>query len=131
MACVLGADRARATDLEQLVRDYTPLEVERLPLHPRAMSRLSRGAFRLIVLDAEETDPLAYCNEVYRRLSGPGRRQVPLVICIGAGQTLRPPLRRLADRPNTRVLDRPPGPAQLLEAIGGALGWTLHAEISA
>ena len=31
--------------------------------------------------DTDPSDPLAYCNEVYRRLSSTSRRQMPIVIC--------------------------------------------------
>ena len=105
------------------MRELTPLEVDTLDLSPRAMTRLSRGSYCLVVLDARRSDPLAYCNELVRRLSSPNRRQIPIVICADPGTELRPPLRSLLDRPAARLVERPVAGPGLGAAVADALGW--------
>jgi hypothetical protein len=120
-SCVIGADRAAVSDLEQLLRELTPLDVEALDISPRSLTRLSRGSYCVVVVDTDPSDPLAYCNEVYRRLSSTSRRQMPIVICSPSDEAVRPPIRELLGRPNVRVVERPMRPADLVEAVSDAL----------
>jgi len=120
-SCVIGADRDAVSSLERLLRQLTPLDVEALDISPRSLGRLSRGSYCVVVVDTDPSDPLAYCNEVYRRLSSASRRQVPIVICSRRNQPIRPPLRELAGRPNVRIVDRPTLPKDLVAAVSDAL----------
>ncbi len=120
-SCVIGADKDAVSSLERLLRQLTPLDVEALDISPRSLGRLSRGSFCVVVVDADPSDPLAYCNEVYRRLSSTGRRQVPIVICSRRNQPIRPPIRELVGRSNVRIVDRPTPPEDLVAAVSDAL----------
>ena len=119
--CVIGADRAAVSTLEHLLRELTPLEVEQLDSTPRSLDRLSRGKFSVVVVDTDPSDPLAYCNELHRRLSSASRRQLPIVICSAPDQPVRPPLRELLGRPNVRLIERPMRPEALVAAVADAL----------
>lgn len=119
--CVIGSDPSAVSTLEHVLRELTPLEVERLDLSPRSMMKLSRGKYCVVVVDAGPSDPLAYCNEVYRRLNTASRRQLPIVICSAEDQPPRPPLRALVGRPNVRLVDRPARPDDLVSAVSEAL----------
>jgi hypothetical protein len=120
-SCVIGADPAAVSGLEQLLRELTPLDVEALDPSPRSLSRLSRGTYSVVVVDTDPSDPLAYCNEVYRRLSSTSRRLVPIVICSPPNQPIRPPIRKLVGRPNVRIVERPMRPDDLVSAVSDAL----------
>ena len=120
-SCVIGADPDAVSGLEQLLRERTPLEVEALDLSPRSLTRLSRGSYCVIVVDTDPSDPLAYCNEVYRRLSRTSRRQMPIVICSPPDQPIRPPIRDLLGRPNVRIVERPMRGDDLVAAVSDAL----------
>lgn len=120
-SCVIGSDRAAVSTLEQLLRDLTPLEVESLDPSPKSLDRLSRGTYCVVVVDTDPSDPLAYCNELYRRLTSESRRQVPIVICSPPDQPMRPPIRDLLSRPNVRVVDRPTRPEALVAAVSEAV----------
>ena len=120
-SCVIGADPDAVSSLEHLLRELMPLDVEALDPSPRSLSRLSRGKYCVVVVDADPSDPLAYCNEVYRRLSSSSRRQLPIVICSPPDQAIRPPMRELVGRPNVRIVKRPMRPDQLVTAVSDAL----------
>lgn len=90
-------------------------------MSPRSLTRLSRGSYCVVVVDTDPSDPLAYCNEVYRRLSSAGRRQVPVVVCSRRNQPIRPPIRELVGRANVRIVDRPTPPKELVAAVADAL----------
>ena len=120
-SCVIGSDRTAVSTLEHLLRELTPLEVEPLDSTPRSLDRLSRGKYCVVVVDTDPRDPLAYCNELYRRLSSSSRRQVPIVICSPAAQAIRPPIRALLGRPNVRIVDPSARPEALVSAIADAL----------
>lgn len=120
-ACVIGIDREATTSLAELLTECTDLWVESLEFNPRAMSRLSRGTYRLVILDTTEGDPLAYRNELARRLSGPARRHLPLVICHTPGDELRPPIATLAARDGARLLARPFDVPTLLRTVESVL----------
>lgn len=120
-SCVIGADPEAVSSLEHLLRELTPLDVEALDLSPRSLSRLSRGSYCVVVVDADPSDPLAYCNELYRRLSSAGRRQLPIVICSSPAEPIRPPISELVNRPNVRVVERPLRPDDLVAAVSDAL----------
>lgn len=122
-ACVVAVDPDATERLEQLVRDLTPLQVEQLDGSPRAMARLSRGDYCLIVVDAGAGDPLAFCNELYRRLSRGRLSRVPLIIVREPGQRLRGPLAKLAGRPQAECLTRPMTPPAFMAGISTTLGW--------
>jgi hypothetical protein len=122
-ACVIGSDDESTAVLERIVRDLTPLEVERLGCSAQAMARLSHTDYRLVVLDARPGDPLAFCNEVYRRLSRPERLGIPVLITADSPAELRGPLAQLAARARTHLLPRPATHAGLDEAITHAMGW--------
>ena len=120
-SCVIGTDRSAVSTLEHLVRELTPLEVETLDSTPRSLDRLSRGKFCVVVVDTDPSDPLAYCNELYRRLSTASRRMLPIVICSRPDEPVRPPIRELLGRPNVRMVERPTRPEALVAAIADAL----------
>lgn len=120
-ACVIGGDGEAASNIERLVRELTPFEVERLDLSPRSMTRLSRGSYCVVILDTRPSDPLAYCNEVRRRLGSLSRRQLPVVIASPPDQPMRPPVRDLAARPNARVVERPVTGDALVAAVSDAM----------
>lgn len=120
-SCVIGADPEAVSDLEQFLRELTPLDVEALDTSPRSLMRLSRGSYSVIVVDTDPSDPLAYCNEVYRRLSSTSRSQLPIVICAPPNQPIRPPIRDLVGRPNVRIVERPMRPDDLVAAVSDAL----------
>lgn len=120
-SCVIGADSDAVSSLERLLRQNTPLDVEALDISPRSLGRLSRGSYCVVVVDTESSDPLAYCNEVYRRLSSASRRQMPIVICSRRDEPMRPPIRELVGRPNVRIVDRPTPPKDLVAAVSEAL----------
>ena len=120
-SCVIGTDRSAVSTLEHLVRELTPLEVETLDSTPRSLDRLSRGKFCVVVVDTDPSDPLAYCNELYRRLSTASRRMLPIVICSRPDEPVRPPIRALLGRPNVRMVERPTRPEALVAAIADAL----------
>ncbi len=120
-SCVIGVDRDAVSDLEQLLRELTPLDVEALDPSPRSLSRLSRGSYCVVVVDSDPSDPLAYCNEVYRRLSSTSRRLIPIVICSPPDQPIRPPIRELVGRPNVRIVQRPMRPDDLVAAVSDVL----------
>ena len=119
--CVIGADPDAVSSLEHLLRERTPLDVEALDLSPRSLTRLSRGNYCVVVVDTGPSDPIAYCNEVYRRLSSSSRRQQPIVICSPSDQPIRAPMRDLVGRPNVRIVERPMRPDDLLTAVSDAL----------
>jgi hypothetical protein len=81
----------------------------------------------VVVVDSMPTDPLAYCNEVYRRLNSASRRQVPIVICSERDEPIRPPIRQLVGRPNVRLVDRSARPDDLVAAVSDALQTTATA----
>lgn len=120
-ACVISGDPEAASNIEHLLRELTPFEVERLDLSPRSMTRLSRGNYCVVILDTRPSDPLAYCNEVQRRLGSVSRRQLPVVIASPPNQPLRPPVRDLAARPNARVVERPVIGDALVAAVSDAM----------
>ena len=120
-SCVIGTDPDAVSGLERLLREHTPLDVEALDPSPRSLSRLSRGSYCVVVVDTDPSDPLAYCNEVYRRLSSTNRRQLPIVICSPTDQPIRPPIRKLVGRPNVRIVERPMCPDDLVAAVSDAL----------
>lgn len=120
-SCVIGSDRSAVSTLEHLMRELTPLEVEPLDSTPRSLDRLSRGKFCVVVVDTDPSDPLAYCNELHRRLSTASRRLLPIVICSRSDQPVRPPIRELLGRPNVRLVERPTRPEALVAAIADAL----------
>lgn len=120
-SCVIGADADAVSSVEHLLRELTPLEVESLDPTPRSLNRLSRGTYCVVVVDTDPSDPLAYCNEVYRRLSTASRRQLPIVICSAPDEPIRPPLRQLVDRPNVRVVQRPMRAGDLVAALSDVL----------
>jgi hypothetical protein len=120
-SAVIGANPTAVESIEHLIRELTPLDVERLDVSPRSLTRLSRGTYSVVVVDADPSDPLAYCNELYRRLTSPGRRKVPVVICSPADQSPRPPIRQLVDRPNVTIVDRPTRPDDLVAAVSDAV----------
>lgn len=120
-ACVISGDGETAADIERLLRELTPFEVECLDLSPRSMTRLSRGSYCVVILDTRPSDPLAYCNEVQRRLGSVSRRQLPIIIASPRDQPLRPPVRDLASRPNARVVERPVVGDALVAAVSDAM----------
>lgn len=128
-AGVLAVDPAATERLDQLVRDLTPLQVERLDGSPRAMARLSRGDYSLVVVDASAGDPLAFCNELYRRLSRGRLSRVPLIIVRERGQPLRGPLAKLAARPQAECLTLPMTPPAFMAGISATLGWGGHDDV--
>lgn len=129
-SCVIGADRNAVSSVEHLLRELTPLEVESLDPSPRSLSRLSRGTYCVIVVDADPSDPLAYCNEVYRRLSSASRRQLPIVICSARDEPIRPPLRQLIGRPNVRLVERPLRAGDLVAALSDVLRPAGHERVA-
>lgn len=120
-SCVIGADRDAVSSLEHALRELTPLEVEALDPSPRSLSRLSRGTYCVVVVNTDPSDPLAYCNEVYRRLSSASRRHMPIVLCSPPDQAIRPPLRELVGRANVRIVESPMRPEALVAAVSDAL----------
>jgi hypothetical protein len=126
-SCVIGGDPAAVSTLERALRELTPLDVEPLDTSRRSLARLSRGSYCVVVVDSTPTDPLAYCNEVYRRLNAASRRQVPIVICSERNQPIRPPIRQLVGRPNVRLVDRSSRPDDLVAAVSDALQTTAAA----
>ncbi len=120
-SCVIGADRDAVSTLERSLRELTPLDVDALDMSPRSLTRLSRGTYCVVVVDSTPSDPLAYCNEVYRRLNSASRRQLAIVICSKPDEPIRPPIRNLVGRPNVRLVDRFARPDDLVAAVSEAL----------
>jgi hypothetical protein len=120
-SCVIGAHPDAVSSLQHLLRELTPMDVEALDLSPRSLRRLSRGKYCVVVVDADASDPLAYCNEVYRRLSSSSHHQQPIVICSPPDQPIRAPMRDLVGRPNVRIVERPMRPDDLVTAVSDVL----------
>jgi CheY-like chemotaxis protein len=122
--CVIGGDPDATDRIDRWLRETTPLEVDRLDHSRRSLTRLSHGTYCLVIVDARASDPLAYLNEVSRRLRSAQRSQIPVVVLTDTPQALRPPLAELAERPAVMVVRRPDAATDLADAVESALRWT-------
>lgn len=115
-ACVIGSDPASVDELGGVLVEFAAAEVDRLDLSRRSLDQVSRRDYGLIVVDARPEDPVAFSNELARRLGSARRRDCALVVCHDAGP-LSPSLEALVRRTGTEAVLRPIDPQHLMEAV--------------
>jgi hypothetical protein len=120
-ACVIGADGEGRDRLAAILSERTALPPKALGLTPRGLGTLVRGRYCLIVIDVSSADPIAYHNELARRLRSRMHRDLPIVLCCADGHDRRPPLSWLADLPNVTVLRRPFDARRFVDGVEAAL----------
>jgi hypothetical protein len=120
-ACVIGADPKGRERLATILAEQTALPPRSIELSPRSLSSLSRGRYCLIVVDVSPADPIAYRNELARRLRSRAHRDLPIVLCWNEGHEPRPPLSGLMELPNVTVLRRPFDARHFVDGVEAAL----------
>lgn len=121
--CVIGGNSDENARLAECIRAFVPMEVEQLDHSSRSMMKLARRRYSLFVIDAYPSDPLAYCNEISRRLSHGSRARQPLIVVVDdPTAALRGPIERLLDRPNARRVPRAAERDAFSQAVEGVLG---------
>jgi hypothetical protein len=122
--CVVGSDRASVDALADTIVEFTAADVDRLDPSRRSLDQLSRRDYGLVVIDARPDDPVAFVNELARRLGSSRRRECTLVVCHDPGP-LSPALEHLVRRTGARAVPRPVEGERFMDAVRRATGGDL------
>ena len=114
-ACVIGTDDAAVARVAQLVELTIGVEVDRLRLTHRAIDRVWRRDYGLVLYDATPSDSVALMNQLARGLAA-CRRQGTMVIVCHDVDALGPALERLTQEVDAVPLAKPIRPMALLRA---------------
>ena len=93
------------------------VEVDRLPLTSRAVDRVWKRDYGLVLYDASPRDPVALMNQLSRGLSASRRRGTVVVVCHDA-DSFGPALEDLTVAVDAIRLGRPVHPMAILDATG-------------
>jgi hypothetical protein len=122
--CVIGSEQESVEALADTIVEFAAADVDRLDPSRRSLDQLSRRDYGLVVIDARPNDPVAFVNDLARRLGSPRRRECALVVCHDPGQ-LSPALEDLVRRTGARAVLRPVDGVQFMEAVRRASGGDL------
>ena len=114
VACVIGSDADSTARIERLLVEYAALEVDRLDLDRRTLTRLSRRRYGTVVYDARPGDSVAFISEMTRRLATIAQRGVAIVVCGSPQATSGVALSRLVELTAARWVARPFDPTGFL-----------------
>ena len=114
-ACVIGTDDAAVSRVAQLVELTVGVDVDRLPLTARAVDRVWKRDYGLVLYDATRSDPVALMNQLARGLAACRRQGTMVIVCHDA-DALGPALERLTQEVDAIALTRPLRPLALLDA---------------
>ena len=115
IACVIGTDDAAVSRVAQLVELTVGVEVDRLRLTHRAIDRVWRREYGLVLYDAQPSDSVALMNQLARGLTA-CRRQGTMVIVCHDVDAFGPALERLTQQVDAIPLAKPLRPMALLHA---------------
>lgn len=118
---VIGSSGRRVARLHDLLALHTGTDAVMLDASRRSLDRLGRGSWDLVVVDTTANDPVAFRNDLVRRLSG-GRRRTAVIMIGGPSAERQQPLAQLAARPTTVVLRRPCSVDGFLAAVDRVFG---------
>lgn len=119
-ACVIGSDPASVEQLAATLAELAAMEVDRLDCTRRSLDQVSRRDYGLVVLDAGDQDPVAFVNELSRRLATRQRRECAVLVCRGP-EPASPAIEHLIQRLGAPTVEHPVTGAALMAAIA-ALG---------
>ncbi len=115
-ACVIGSNRASVEALAATLSELAAMEVDRLDFSRRSLDQVSRRDYGLVVLDAGDQDPVAFVNELSRRLATRQRRECAVIVCRGP-EPASPAIEHLIQRLAAPTVERPVSGAMLMAAI--------------
>ncbi len=115
-ACVIGSDADSVATLANGLAEIAAMEVDRLDCSRRALEQVSRRDYGLVVLDAGDQDPVAFVNELSRRLATKQRHECAVLVCRGP-QPASPAIEHLIQRLGAPTLERPVSGAALMAAV--------------
>lgn len=115
-ACVIGSDAASVAALAEVLEEFAAAEVDRLDSSRASLDRISRRAYGLVVLDARDDDPVAFVNELARRLTAKQRTECAVLVCREPGE-VTPALERLTQRLGVPSVIRPVEAASFMAAV--------------
>lgn len=105
------------TRLEQMLALTMGVDVDRLSLTTRAVERVWRRDYGLVLYDATPRDPVALINQLSRGLAASRRRGTLIVVCHDA-DSFGPALEHLTTSVDAIRLRRPVHPMAMLDATG-------------
>lgn len=115
-ACVIGSDAASVASLAEVLEEFAAAEVDRLDSSRASLDRISRRAYGLVVMDAREDDPVAFVNELARRLVAKQRSECAVLVVRDPGD-VTPALEHLTQRLGAPTVVRPVDAAGFMAAI--------------
>ena len=92
------------------------MDVDRLDCTRRSLDQLSRRDYGLVVLDAGDQDPVAFVNELSRRLATKQRHECSVVVCRDP-EPVSPAIEHFIQRLGAPTVERPVSAAALMAAI--------------
>jgi len=119
-ACVVGGDAESVHTLADVLSEFAAVDVDRLDLSRRSLDLLARRDYGLVVIDSHVDDPLAFTNELTRRLALRRRRDCSVVLCHSQGP-LTPGLEGLAEKLEARCVERPFDARQFMGSVSAAV----------
>ena len=115
-ACVIGSDRASVDTLASALSELAAMEVDQLDCTRRSLEQVSRRDYGLVVVDARDQDPVAFVNELSRRLATKQRHECTVVVCRGS-EPASPAIEHLIGRLGARSVERPISGSALMAAV--------------
>lgn len=120
-ACVIGSDAPSVDALATGLEEIAAMEVDRLDCSRRSLDQVSRRDYGLVVLDAGDRDPVAFVNELSRRLATKQRHECAVVVCRGP-EPVSPAIEHLIQRLGAPTVERPVTGSVLMAAAVTRLG---------
>jgi hypothetical protein len=117
---VIGTKPDATALIDQVLTEFSGLDVDRLDASAMSLARLTRRDYGLVVVDVSEFDPLWFIGELTRRLVPIGRRGVPVVACVTPG-AIGPGLQSLLVRVRAVTVERPFEASDLIQGVRDAL----------
>lgn len=105
------------TRIEQMLSLTMGVDVDRLALTNRAVDRVWKRDYGLVLYDATPGDPVALINQLSRGLAASRRRGTVIVVCHDA-DSFGPALEDLTHAVDAIRLRRPVHPMAILDATG-------------
>ena len=115
-ACVIGSEAASVSGIADTLEEWAAVEVDRLDVTRRSLDCVSRRDYGLVIIDARAQDPVAYLNELARRLHMKRRRECSILVCHGADGP-SPAVERLIRRLGAPSVRRPVDASVLMAAV--------------
>ena len=96
--------------------ELAAMEVDRLDCSRRSLEQVSRRDYGLVVIDARDQDPVAFVNELSRRLATKQRHECAVLVCRGP-EPASPAIEHLIQRLGAPTIERPVSGSALMAAV--------------